>query len=144
MESTCTISLYLRRYVVGGCEVLWAIKDRSIGHTFFDEGAAVFFLPHLVSETTSESLEPSKHVAAGDQSAGHVTEISPLKRLKYALDKRPGPDPSTKEGGWSKGTAGGALGPDWHSDLKMTGKAFDEVRWDKLVSGGGGGGVVTS
>jgi hypothetical protein len=136
------------RYEVGGCEVVWAIKDHSIGHTFFDEGAAVFFLPHLVSTTTeavgSEGLRGCE--AAGGEGLrgceaagggglrgtktatedGELTEVSPLKRLRYALDKRPGA--SAKKEGWSKEMVGGALGPDWHSDLYMTGKAFDEVR----------------
>lgn len=31
-----------------GCQVLWAIKDDAIGNTFFDKGAATFFLPHLL------------------------------------------------------------------------------------------------
>jgi len=35
------------RYEIHGCQVLWAIRDDAIGNTFFDEGAATFFLPHL-------------------------------------------------------------------------------------------------
>uniref|UniRef100_A0A0E9UNF1 Uncharacterized protein n=1 Tax=Anguilla anguilla TaxID=7936 RepID=A0A0E9UNF1_ANGAN len=26
----------LRRYEVEGCEVIWAVKDKAIGNTFFD------------------------------------------------------------------------------------------------------------
>ncbi|XP_025099174.1 pyridine nucleotide-disulfide oxidoreductase domain-containing protein 1-like [Pomacea canaliculata] len=37
-------------YEIEGCEVIWAIKDKSIASTFVDEGAAQFFLPHLNSE----------------------------------------------------------------------------------------------
>ena len=53
-------------YEVQGCEVIWAIKDSSITHTFIDSGAAAFFLPHLASEK--------------DEGAG------PIKRHKYQLD----------------------------------------------------------
>lgn len=35
------------RYEMHGCQVLWAIRDGAIGNTFFDEGSATFFLPHL-------------------------------------------------------------------------------------------------
>ena len=54
--------------------------------------------------------------------------MSPLKRprLRYALDKRPGA--SAQREGQGKEMTGGALGPDWHSDLKMAEKAFNEVR----------------
>ena len=106
------------RYEVGGCEVVWAIKDRSISHAFFDEGAAVFFLPHLVSESTEKrSGEEEKK-----EEEEMITEVSPVKRMRYALDKRPG-----LEGSLTMETMGGALGPDWHADLKMVGKAFDQV-----------------
>ena len=94
--------------------MVWAIKDDSIGRTFFDEGAATFFLPHLASKGAScEEVQTEEE--------GGVLEISPLKRTKYALDKK------QKDVDKNKETMGGALGPDWHSDLKMTGKAFDEV-----------------
>ncbi|KAG7320268.1 hypothetical protein KOW79_016121 [Hemibagrus wyckioides] len=34
-------------YEVEGCEVIWAIKDKAIGNTFFDAGAAQFLIPSL-------------------------------------------------------------------------------------------------
>lgn len=46
---TCSM-LFNFRYEIEGCEVIWAIKDKSIASTFVDEGAAQFFLPHLNSE----------------------------------------------------------------------------------------------
>lgn len=60
-------------YEVTGCEVVWAIRDDSISSTFFDAGAATFFLPHLDKHTVSPygSGEPVKQ---------------PLKRSKYTLD----------------------------------------------------------
>lgn len=110
--------------------MVWAIKDHSIGHAYFDEGAAVFFLPHLVSQATDQ-------VEEAGPAGGGVAEISPFKRHRYTVVKS-AESATTEEAGTGKETVGGAnvggattmggaLGPDWHSDLKMTGKAFDEV-----------------
>ena len=71
--------LLISRYEVSGCEVVWAIKDKTIGHTFFDAGAATFFLPHLVSPCHSSS-------SAAELAADNLTVVQPLKRTKYALD----------------------------------------------------------
>ena len=110
-----------------GCEVVWAIKDHSIGHTFFDEGAATFFLPHLVSEVGGATAEGGG-AAAGGEGPADVVEVSPLKRTKYALDKGYASTLQSHSDEVGPGeTMGGALGPDWHSDLKMTGKGLDEV-----------------
>ena len=49
------------RYEVEGCEVIWAIKDKSISSTFVDPGAAEFFLPQLNSEKFQEK-KPSKRL----------------------------------------------------------------------------------
>lgn len=38
---------FFSRYEVEGCEVIWAIKDKAIGNTFFDAGAAQFLIPSL-------------------------------------------------------------------------------------------------
>ena len=59
---------FLSRYEIEGCEVIWAIKDKSITSTFVDAGASEFFLPHL---NTSKS-EPQE---------------GPSKRLKYTLNE---------------------------------------------------------
>ena len=45
--------------------MIWAIKDKSISHTFVDAGAAEFFLPQLKGD---------KQISEG-----------PSKRLKYAI-----------------------------------------------------------
>ena len=83
-----------------------------------------------------------------------MTEVSPMKRMRYGLDRRPGPQggeisadsASVSSGGVSGGggdgggeggggggggaqTVGGALGPDWHANLGMSGKAFDKVKF---------------
>jgi len=62
-------------YEVSGCEVVWAIRDDSISSTFFDAGAATFFMPHLEQQ---ESVSPS--------GTGCGETKMPLKRLKYMLD----------------------------------------------------------
>ena len=66
-------------------------------------------------------------MASGAES--EVTEVSPLKRTKYALDTGfASKEPRDKtKGEGPRVTMGGALGPDWHSDIKMMGKASDEV-----------------
>lgn len=38
------------RYEVEGCEVIWAVKDKAIGNTFFDAGAAQFLIPSLEAD----------------------------------------------------------------------------------------------
>lgn len=54
--STCPEIIYsinkhvLCRYEVEGCEVIWAVKDKAIGNTFFDAGAAQFLIPSLEAE----------------------------------------------------------------------------------------------
>ncbi|XP_033739576.1 pyridine nucleotide-disulfide oxidoreductase domain-containing protein 1-like [Pecten maximus] len=83
-------------YEVQGCEVVWAIKDKSISSAFVDAGAAEFFLPKL----NSEKDEGSK----------------PSKRLKYTSEDNNLQEEPKEE------TFGGALGPDWSANLKMTGQ----------------------
>ena len=53
--------------------MLWAIKDDAIGNTFFDKGAATFFLPHLES---SVPVSEEKHKFME----------STVKRMKYGID----------------------------------------------------------
>jgi len=38
------------RYEIEGCEIIWAIKDKAIGNTFFDAGAAEFLTSKLIAE----------------------------------------------------------------------------------------------
>ena len=64
-------------YEVSGCEIVWVIKDRSIGSTFFDEGAAVFFLPYLLT---------AHHSSIPEEKNEDVVKTVPMKRLKYMLD----------------------------------------------------------
>lgn len=57
-------------YEIENCEILWAIKDETITHTFIDAGAATFFLPRLSKvKTKSEDFRPvkrSKYEIAGE------------------------------------------------------------------------------
>ena len=107
---------------MSGCEVVWAIKDQSITRTFFDEGAATFFLPHLTSQDTAVQQSADSASASSD-----IVEVSPLRRTKYTIERHSGTgNGNDVETGMGMGV-GGALGPDWHSELRMTGKAFDEV-----------------
>lgn len=82
-------------YEIEGCEVIWAIKDKSITSTFVDPGAAEFFLDKLKEKKDSKTGAPSK-------------------RLKYTTDDVPEEQPGST-------TMGGALGPDWVRDLSMVG-----------------------
>ncbi|XP_071955222.1 pyridine nucleotide-disulfide oxidoreductase domain-containing protein 1-like [Antedon mediterranea] len=82
-------------YEIQGSTVIWAIRDKSISHTFVDAGAAEFFLPHLKSE---------KESVAG-----------PSKRMIYAVSDADNID-STKGS-----SSGGALGPDWSNGVSMQG-----------------------
>ncbi len=100
-----------------GCEVVWAIKDKSIGQTFFDEGAATHFLPHL-----SESSAPNK--------------VRVHKRTKYTIGQDGGSKKKAEE-------CGSALGPDWSVNLQLTGRdqykvthAMEAHYCDCIIEGG--------
>ncbi|XP_005998922.1 pyridine nucleotide-disulfide oxidoreductase domain-containing protein 1 [Latimeria chalumnae] len=84
-------------YEVEGCEVIWAIKDKAIGNTFFDAGAAEFLIPKLKTEKP-ETLFPCKRAryVAEDSEHGEESQTTPTK-------------------------VGSALGPDWHEGLKLKG-----------------------
>lgn len=86
------------RYEVTGCEVVWAVKDKSIGKSFFDEGAATFFLPNLRSN--KESANPEQE-----------PRCTVLKRRKYTLETTC----KTLNTGY-----GSALGPDWKFEMSSS------------------------
>ena len=106
------------------CEVVWSIRHSSICHTFVDEGAAVFFLPHL----------SDKPAEGGGEAAG------PVKRTKYVYERtgmgewRCGDVGVGRGGGDGEGCevrggqVGSALGPDWHVGRRMRGQ--NEVSHD--------------
>ncbi|KAI4802799.1 hypothetical protein KUCAC02_006375 [Chaenocephalus aceratus] len=95
-------------YEVEGCEVIWAVKDKAIGNTFFDAGAAQFLIPSL------EAAKPEKD--------------TPCKRPRYTTEE-PAPggshtftaDRNARRQGSSSTEAGSALGPDWHEGIVLQG-----------------------
>ncbi|XP_036107257.1 pyridine nucleotide-disulfide oxidoreductase domain-containing protein 1 isoform X2 [Molossus molossus] len=84
-------------YEIEGCEVIWAIKDKAIGNTFFDAGAAEFLTSKLIAE------KPETKIAH--------------KRTRYTTEGK------KKEAGTkvNAGNIGSALGPDWHEGLNLKG-----------------------
>lgn len=95
-------------YEVEGCEVIWAVKDKAIGNTFFDAGAAQFLIPSL------EADKPER--------------VAPCKRPRYTTEE-PAPgaaqtftaDKNARRQGSCSTEAGSALGPDWHEGLALRG-----------------------
>ncbi|XP_062863038.1 pyridine nucleotide-disulfide oxidoreductase domain-containing protein 1 [Trichomycterus rosablanca] len=81
-------------YEVEGCEVIWAIKDKAIGNTFFDAGAAQFLIPSLEADKPEKAL--------------------PCKRARYTTHGTAKPKAGSSE-------LGSALGPDWHQDITLRG-----------------------
>ncbi|XP_059969929.1 pyridine nucleotide-disulfide oxidoreductase domain-containing protein 1 isoform X1 [Mesoplodon densirostris] len=84
-------------YEIEGCEVIWAIKDKAIGNTFFDAGAAEFLTSKLIAE------KPEAKIAQ--------------KRTRYTTEGRQ-KEAQTKA---NAGNTGSALGPDWHEGLDLKG-----------------------
>ncbi|XP_054024007.1 pyridine nucleotide-disulfide oxidoreductase domain-containing protein 1 [Dryobates pubescens] len=84
-------------YEIQGCEVIWAIKDKAIGNTFFDAGAAEFLIPKLTAENQETPIE--------------------CKRTKYTME---GSDEKERPIAASD-KPGSALGPDWHEGLALKG-----------------------
>ncbi|KAK3880324.1 hypothetical protein Pcinc_015203 [Petrolisthes cinctipes] len=91
-------------YEVRGVEIIWAIKDRHMTAHFIDPGAAEFLRSELNQEKTPTS--------------------APTKRTKFTVDNTQ----STQEH-----QLGGALGPDWHADLELRGKAQRTVTLETEV-----------
>ncbi|XP_038833653.1 pyridine nucleotide-disulfide oxidoreductase domain-containing protein 1 [Salvelinus namaycush] len=95
-------------YEVEGCEVIWAVKDKAIGNTFFDAGAAQFLIPSLDTD------KPERAVTC--------------KRARYTIE-----GPAATQGlavggggdrqGQRRGLEepGSALGPDWHEGISLRG-----------------------
>ncbi|XP_029902174.1 pyridine nucleotide-disulfide oxidoreductase domain-containing protein 1 isoform X2 [Myripristis murdjan] len=92
-------------YEVEGCEVIWAVKDKAIGNTFFDAGAAQFLIP---------SLEADKPEGA-----------TPCKRHRYTVEPAGASHTFTDEDRRGRGVGptepGSALGPDWHEGIVLRG-----------------------
>uniref|UniRef100_A0A3Q3QDB4 Pyridine nucleotide-disulfide oxidoreductase domain-containing protein 1 n=1 Tax=Monopterus albus TaxID=43700 RepID=A0A3Q3QDB4_MONAL len=88
-------------YEVEGCEVIWAVKDKAIGNTFFDAGAAEFLIPSLEADKTESTAS--------------------CKRPRYTTEE---PAPGASQ----TAEFGSALGPDWHEGIVFRGA--EQVRWE--------------
>ncbi|KAJ8261972.1 hypothetical protein GJAV_G00160620 [Gymnothorax javanicus] len=90
-------------YEVEGCEVIWAVKDKAIGNTFFDAGAAQFLIPSIAVD------KPERAV--------------PCKRTRYTTDRAAPPCSFTAAEGQQTiaEELGSALGPDWHEGIQLRG-----------------------
>ncbi|XP_046878797.1 pyridine nucleotide-disulfide oxidoreductase domain-containing protein 1 [Hypomesus transpacificus] len=93
-------------YEVEGCEVIWAVKDKAIGNTFFDAGAAQFLIPSLAT------AKPGRAV--------------PYRRARYTTEGAGALAAATSGGDRRVTEPGSALGPDWHEDITLRG-AQEEV-----------------
>lgn len=95
------MSIVIRyRYELKNVAIIWAIRHKSISATFFDEGAAEFFKPMLLygyKEPNSE--DSSKSVS---------------KRFRITVEKTDDVNKSA--------IAGCALGPDWATDVDISGQ----------------------
>ena len=88
------------RYGLRNVDIIWAVKHSSISATFFDAGAAQFFLPEL--------MHPS-----------HGNEATASKRLKYTTDA-PSVISSASSSGWRGQRSRSWLG---RPNLEITGSA---------------------
>lgn len=95
-------------FEVGGCEVVWVVKDKAIGNTFFDAGAAHFLIPSL------EAQRPARDAVC--------------KRARYTTEEAPDGDLHTftasgslRRQGSGPTDTGSALGPDWHEGFLLRG-----------------------
>ncbi|XP_049991249.1 pyridine nucleotide-disulfide oxidoreductase domain-containing protein 1 isoform X2 [Alexandromys fortis] len=84
-------------YEIEGCEVIWAIKDKAIGNTFFDAGAAEFLISKLMSEKSEAKIAHRRTIYT-------VEGMRKENRTKAKVEN-----------------VGSALGPDWHGGLDLKG-----------------------
>ncbi|XP_024150419.1 pyridine nucleotide-disulfide oxidoreductase domain-containing protein 1 [Oryzias melastigma] len=92
-------------YKVEGCEVIWAVKDKAIGNTFFDAGAAQFLIPSLEADKPQEAA-PCKRPCYTTEEPGGVQTFTADRNVH-------------KHGG--SANPGSALGPDWHRGIVLRG-----------------------
>lgn len=93
-------------YSLKNIEVVWIIRDKSIGKTFFDGGAAEFLLSNLDHPKENEStlVEPDQ------------------RRSKYTVFNL-----SNNSAASAPVLGGSALGPDWHGSAVLTGGTSKNV-----------------
>ncbi|XP_029018872.1 pyridine nucleotide-disulfide oxidoreductase domain-containing protein 1 isoform X2 [Betta splendens] len=96
-------------YEVEGCEVIWAVKDKAIGNTFFDAGAAQFLIPSLESNK-SERAAPCKRPRYTTEEAAAAGALQ-----TFTADRH------LQRQGSGVTEPGSALGPDWHEGIVLRG-----------------------
>lgn len=91
-------------FKIQNCNIVWAIKDDSIGTTFLDTDASEFLLAEYFKNNES-------------------TEASELdfRRFKYTVH-----DLGSNSKHKFKSSIGSALGPDWHENLKLQGDCDED------------------
>lgn len=96
-----------------GVDIVWIIKDDSVNATFVDAGAGQFFFDELSQSESSQSETSQNETSPGD------TSVPITKRPKYTAK-------SLDEGSAKTSASyvlGGALGPDWHEGIGVSGSA---------------------
>lgn len=102
---------------IRNCEIIWVIKDKSIGNVFFDAGAAGFFMPLLLGK---------------DEHAVENKEMLKLKtkRMTYTSDRTDNTSSDCRQ-------VGGALGPDWYEALQLKGihgqNSFIQIEYETEI-----------
>jgi len=86
-------------FQIKNCQIIWVIRESSIGNLFFDSGAAEFFLPLLHKKNEEDQQKTF------------------TKRMNFKL----------MEGKHQNEVTGSALGPDWHQAFNLNGCSVDNV-----------------
>ncbi|XP_039264404.2 pyridine nucleotide-disulfide oxidoreductase domain-containing protein 1-like [Styela clava] len=96
-------------YSLENIDVVWVIKDTSIGKTFFDGGAAEFLLSSLdqPKDRSDTLVEPDK------------------RRSKYTVFNL-----SNNSSTSAPVLGGSALGPDWHQQTSLTGSSSKNITFE--------------
>ncbi|XP_071752101.2 pyridine nucleotide-disulfide oxidoreductase domain-containing protein 1 isoform X1 [Centroberyx gerrardi] len=94
-------------YEVEGCEVIWAVKDKAIGNTFFDAGAAQFLIPSLQTDRPERDAPCKRARYTTEEPAAGASHT-------FTADDRRGRGAGPTE-------PGSALGPDWHEGILLRG-----------------------
>ncbi|CAB1414454.1 unnamed protein product [Pleuronectes platessa] len=95
-------------YEVEGCEVIWAVKDKAIGNTFFDAGAAQFLIPSLEAEKPERDALVKRSRYTTEEPAVGTSHT-------FTADRNP------RGLGVGPTESGSALGPDWHEGIALRG-----------------------
>ncbi|XP_060929164.1 pyridine nucleotide-disulfide oxidoreductase domain-containing protein 1 [Limanda limanda] len=95
-------------YEVEGCEVIWAVKDKAIGNTFFDAGAAQFLIPSLEADKPERDALVKRSRYTTEEPAVGTSHT-------FTADRNP------RGHGVGPTESGSALGPDWHEGIALRG-----------------------